>query len=470
MFIKEIEISNFRVYPFSEQNPFQLQNLRVPSGEKGSGLNVFVGENGTGKTSILDAISFCLTEYKGDTIDIADFNQPDEKLEIRVVADKPFEYLGVMPNTAFKGAGFVFLSKKRERKPNHPSSALVHDLQVIKANGENKPKEGSADLRVAAKNPWIGNRFNNIELVYIEKNRNYSIKAGTFNDTRFDRIMEDLNRQVIQKNKSTESINQELAKLKQDLDCRILSNTIQKFRACSGVGIELKLIDPMGPFNQSFLAHDTLSHISLPLNRIGSGFEMMFSLIYLLESIEYEGREVVILIDEPELHLHPRLQEEFIKILFELSAKAQVFITTHSPLLLKQIFQYTEANIYVSKVVKGEVISFDSSWRVLPYVSANEINYLAFDLPTTEYFNELYGELMEYFNTYSSKEVDKKLQELNIPLNKEWMDARNEANVRCSLICYIRNFIHHPENTLNSPYSIQELEKTIEQMRLILRR
>lgn len=470
MFIKEIEINNFRIYQFSEQTPFQLKGLNVPTEEKGSGLNVLVGENGTGKTTILDAIALCMSEYRGESVSISDLNQPDKELKIKVIADKPFEYLGVVSSqTKYKGKGFLFLSKKRERRTSYLSSALVHDLQVIKADGEEKPKEGSADLRVSVKNPWIGNRFHNIELVYIEKNRNYAIKAGTFNDTKFDRIMEDLNRQVIQQDISTELIEQKLSELKQHLDCRILGNAIKKFRECSGVNIELKLMDPMKPFNQSFLAHTTRSNIFLPLNKIGSGFEMMFSLIYLLESIKKEESEVVILIDEPELHLHPHLQEEFIKILFELSAKSQVFITTHSPLLLKQIFEYTKANTHILKCKNGEFIDFNDSWRVLPYISANEINYLAFDLATEEYFNELYGELMEHFDTFSSKAIDEKLQECNIPIDIEWIDARDEQKIQCSRICYIRNSIHHPENTLNSPYSKKELEESIGQMRTILK-
>ena len=209
MFIRDLEINNFRIFPFSEQSPFQLRGLRLPTGENGSGLNIFVGENGTGKTSILDAISMCFTEYKGDAINISDFNCPDKVLTVRVLADKTFTYSGVMPKSTYRGKGFLFFSKTRDKNTNHLSSTLVHDLIVIKADGELKPEKNSPDLRVSVKNPWKGNRFSNTELIYIEKNRNYSIKAGTFNDTKFDRIMEDLNRQVVQKNTPVSPLNEE---------------------------------------------------------------------------------------------------------------------------------------------------------------------------------------------------------------------------------------------------------------------
>jgi DNA repair exonuclease SbcCD ATPase subunit len=62
MFIKKIEIKNFRI--FSNNKSFEIDNINAPNGVRGSGLTVFVGENGCGKTTILDAIALPILEYK----------------------------------------------------------------------------------------------------------------------------------------------------------------------------------------------------------------------------------------------------------------------------------------------------------------------------------------------------------------------------------------------------------------------
>lgn len=81
MFIKKIEINNFRL--FNSENSFILDNINIPNqSQDGSGLTVFVGENGCGKTAILDAISLTLIEYKSDNIQINDFNSLDCGIKI----------------------------------------------------------------------------------------------------------------------------------------------------------------------------------------------------------------------------------------------------------------------------------------------------------------------------------------------------------------------------------------------------
>ena len=57
----------------------------------GSGITVIAGENGCGKTTILDAIASSMLEYKADLFDIKDMNNINEKTEIKVYSDKTFK-------------------------------------------------------------------------------------------------------------------------------------------------------------------------------------------------------------------------------------------------------------------------------------------------------------------------------------------------------------------------------------------
>lgn len=63
MFILNLEIKNYRL--FKTDDNFKIDNFNIPNNEKeGSGLTILVGENGCGKTTILDAISSTMLDYK----------------------------------------------------------------------------------------------------------------------------------------------------------------------------------------------------------------------------------------------------------------------------------------------------------------------------------------------------------------------------------------------------------------------
>lgn len=53
MFIKNLQVENFKCF---KDNVFE--DLAVPNGEVGSGLNILIGENGNGKTTFLEAINY----------------------------------------------------------------------------------------------------------------------------------------------------------------------------------------------------------------------------------------------------------------------------------------------------------------------------------------------------------------------------------------------------------------------------
>jgi len=76
MFIKKVTIQNFRL--FKSEELFEIDNLNIPDGTiEGSGLSLFVGENGCGKTSLLEALGLPLLSYKSDGFSLCDFFDPN---------------------------------------------------------------------------------------------------------------------------------------------------------------------------------------------------------------------------------------------------------------------------------------------------------------------------------------------------------------------------------------------------------
>ncbi len=71
-----------------------------------------------------------------------------------------------------------------------------------------------------------------------------------------------------------------------------------------------------------------------PLKRMGDGFKRLFVILFYVYNPEYE----LILIDEPEIHLHPSIIKKFLKILNEKNLPNQVVMTTHHPTFVQAKF------------------------------------------------------------------------------------------------------------------------------------
>lgn len=469
MFIKSIHIKNFRL--FSPNEFFEITDLNIPDSQhEGSGLTIFVGENGCGKSSLLDAFALPYVSYKADGFSLADINKPENKVEINILTNEVYTYKGTMPKVDYKGKGFSFLGGVRARgNSSYLSSMIVTDQKFIKADGETKPQDNAPDLRLSVNNPWSGSRFSEIEYLILDKNRTFQTRKGTYNDTRFDRLMEDLNYQYIQKENHPIDCNESIKEVKNLENKGVIvgiAEAISKFSEISGNILKLKLIDNWKPFSNAFFGTEKDNLQSIPLNQLGSGYEMIFSLIYSYYLSKKENKKLIVLIDEPELHLHPKLQSDFISLLLEFSKDSQVILSTHSPLFVKQAMTNRNVRVKILIMADSLVKVANPESAVLSYVSANEINYIAFKLATEEYHNELYEELklrkgeekgiklfdQDYFQTEKGE-----------PNAFPWMGHANEVSIHT----FLRNQIHHQAQNGKAEYD--NLKSSIDKMRNYLK-
>jgi len=195
MFIKGVQVSNFRL--FASSSPAFTVGLKVPDAQnEGSGLTAFVGENACGKTTLLDAIALPIVSFKAEGFVLEDFNDPTKDVNIKVLSHGNFTVEGTMPRSTFAAKGFSFKANVRSRgNKAYLSSVVVSDQLFIRAG--DKPKEGSPDLRVSVNNPFRGRRFDENDVLLLDKGRTYQTRLGTNNSTRFDRLMEDCDFQYI---------------------------------------------------------------------------------------------------------------------------------------------------------------------------------------------------------------------------------------------------------------------------------
>ncbi len=460
MFVSKVLIKNYRL--FDSEVETTIDGFNVPDDKnEGSGLTILVGENGSGKTTILDAFATSILEYKADTFDISDMNDPNKLTEISIFSEKPFQVKGTYPNTDFYSLGFYFKANQRSKGSKSYLSTLIVSDQLFIKEDPNKPKDNSPDLRTRVNNPFSGKRFNDTDVVYLDKNRLFQTRHGTYNATRFDRIMGDFNFQYNKNSDIKEDLNKPLNDIakKGKIENEQLAQAIKHFEEISNYKVQLDFIDNYNPFNNASFVVKKGNNQQISLSNLGSGYEMVFSLIYSYHMSIQNNKKLIILIDEPELHLHPKIQEKFVDFFLKMSKHSQIIVTTHSPLLVKQL----SYNSNIKTIIVNNDKTFSTmADRKLNYISSNETNYLAYNLATEEYHNELYEELKsKHGDDFDIKKFDTEffIKTKNEKKKYKWKGNDNEV----SLHTYVRNQIHHRSDNGIASYS--DLQKSIEIMR-----
>lgn len=174
-------------------------------------------------------------------------------------------------------------------------------------------------------------------------------------------------------------------------------------------------------------------------------------------------------IDEPEQSLHPMLQSRMIELYQNALAscpystnndRAQLFVATHSEYVIKNALQANAQIIVLKRDGTGIVVDrkISPGKMNLPNPTLSEITYAAFDIASSELHNELYGHIDE--NGWRQEFFKE-----NGLGNINYKDSRCPGKGRpLNQSEYIRHQIHHPENKLNKKYTEKELRKSIEAM------
>jgi len=134
--------------------------------------------------------------------------------------------------------------------------------------------------------------------------------------------------------------------------------------------------------------------------------------------------------------------------------------------LVKQLLYGKNVKVNVLTKENGGVNIIPIADRLLPFVSANEINFLAFNLPSEEYHNELYEEL-------KVRDDSSRTQPLNIKdfdttfFQKQKMESPNHpyngVKNQVSIHTHLRTQIHHRGTAGRA--NIEEIKQSIKTMR-----
>lgn len=235
------------------------------------------------------------------------------------------------------------------------------------------------------------------------------------------------------------------------------------------VTAHIKKVWPKHPIKITFHLTETKIHFHVKdenakskaktADQRSDGFKRFISFLLTLsaENANSELKNTIILLDEPETHLHPKAQEDLLKELISITKANNniVFFATHSNYMIDKTL--LNRNYKITKPIDKTIIeSFND--KLSSYAS---VNYDVFEIASTDYHNELYGKAQELSEIENGTKFDKKIEELieNCPIKKDYVHS-NGNKFDCTLPTYIRHLIHHPENSKNKKFTDNELEKS----------
>lgn len=291
MSVKRLSISGLR--GFAEKVDFEFA---IPDKEHyGSGLTVLLGPNNSGKSTILEA--FHLLTINSDTLPKNTRNETTGKIVKIEAEDCNGDTFSL--ETTKQGGSYI------ERKRN----------EQIEENFDNK-------LRV----------------FILNNKRSFN---STFNNNMYQTRDNYIGNVGNNEYRSENNINNNFGSRLID----IFRNKRDMFDACLK-----KILDPVPKWtveslnNNSSYLEFTFGNASHNSQGAGDGYINIFNII---DALYDSDEDNIILIDEPEVSLHPDLQRKLFEVLIEYSKDKQIIISTHSP-----YFVDWELFIKYSKVIR----------------------------------------------------------------------------------------------------------------------
>ncbi|KAB1438605.1 ATP-dependent nuclease [Candidatus Galacturonibacter soehngenii] len=362
---------------------------------------ILVGKNNTGKTVVLDALLALFDSYE---IKERHFFSKNQNIEIAVTLSLDEDDL-----THLNEKGAVSRYKRYDiwekdfmsKLPSYSKEeGLIKFTCIINRDGKRRyfdgfKKDNKYILEVLPKIHYLNSRrdLSNIQADIFSFQGNKALESLRYDKCMFDgkkpcsRCFECVG--MMQKKKTDELTITETARL---LEYKLFTTNIEEFESRinyyfhknNGEAQNIKYV--MNFDFDRLLSMDTLIDNKErgtigTIDNLGAGTRSIYIFSMLEAYIERDNSvNSIILIEEPEIYLHPQLQKVASEILFRLSKKNQVIFSTHSPNMLfnfstrqiKQVIADEDYNTTIKEDVDIDIILDDLGY------TANDLMNVSF--------------------------------------------------------------------------------------------
>ena len=421
---------------------------------------ILVGKNNTGKTIVIDAIRAAAGDYvvtDKDFLDITKHIIIEFKVEFTEDDLLLFNQLGIV--SKYKKYD-LWIKDFCNKLPSFDGTSLSFKCVI------NRQKTLKYDDGFKRNNPHIKEVFPKV--YYIDHSRNLeSIKneiLGLYDrdslmDLKKNRCIFDKTKQcvkcfncigLINKKKPQDLTVYETARLMEykllSINLTNFSERLNKYFHRNGsrmqditFSFEFKADEV---FNIDAIVHNRQRGTEGPLATLSEGLKSIFTLSLLEAYIDEETAiPCIIMIEDPEIYLHPSLQKTSSEILYRLSKKNQVIFSTHSPNL---IFNFS------SKQIKQVVLDEEYHTTIKEETDIDEIlndlGYTANDLMNISFVFIVEGKqdknrLPLLLEKYYSEIYDEqgKLQRISIVTTNSCTNIKTYANLKYINKLYLKD-------------------------------
>lgn len=418
---------------------------------------LFAGENGSGKTSILESIANFLIERVTNHIDFIEYENKNENVLARVVGTNPSS--SQIPNLTFD---------KIEEEKSKKKVKLIPISDQTEINEIQPHQFGCVYSKARA----------NFTTSTIQSPRNSTLDTSNINlddnddFTPLKQLLVDIDNDD---NNEYSRINKELGESPKSWTKYFPDSRTFRFKNAFDSFFENIIYEGASEKANSKELIFLKNKKKIPLDKLSTGEkQIVFRGTHLLRNMKKLNGSIV-LIDEPELSMHPKWQRkilDYFKTIVSDKGKqtSQIFLATHSEQVLKGAFIQNKENLPIilyeeSGNIKSKEIT---SFSVLPSPTSAEINYLSFDMVSNDYHIELYGWIQENQKFTKVKECDKfivkhpKFQKSKHHKTSKFTHPKGGTTDYETLSTYIRNLIDHPKSGVS--ISEAELRTSIELM------
>lgn len=424
--IKSIQIKNFK----------SIKNINLQF----SNLNVFCGENASGKTSIIHALLIAAQKTKSD--------YTADGLIIKIGE------LSELKNNA--SVGDLQIKIKCKNTVKEVSFLRNDDISQNKSSKLIVEPDNSDILPFEKKLFYLSSNRTGVMDTYAKGNYLFGTNGEAVIDFFYKQQEEFLKQEYMEKFK------------KQHPSSSIAENPkfIEHVRFwMEYITSEDIAIDSIPYTNQYTLRFGANIR---PINT-GSGYSFLLPIIVVcLGSILVGEDYPTVILENPEIYLHPNAQKRLSDFFAFCKNFAQLIVETHSEHLLKNILDRRErgAKVFVVKKVNNNTKCYPfthKNFKTYP-ISYPEVIYQAFGIASPELHIQLFGILNSNYNHQNGlnknlKDFDTYLSGINGVPRKTWINTRHNTQYN-ALPTFIRNKIDHPDATdrNNQIYSYTEDE------------